>query len=67
MKKLYIINTEDNSILDSTNNLKNNWGCSSTQIINRKAYEAEDNPTAIVLSDLVDLIDVTDKRIYLVE
>ncbi len=67
MKKLYIIDTVDNTILDKIENLKNNWGCDSVQILVRAVYEAEDNPTATQLSDLIDPIDVTSKRIYLVE
>lgn len=67
MKKLYIIDTDTNAILDRTENLKNNWGCGQENYSTRKVYEAEEVLNAIQFSDLVDPVDVSDKRIYLVE
>lgn len=43
------------------------WGVTEEQLPNRKAYEAEDNQTATNFTDLVNPVDVTSKRIYLVE
>ena len=65
---IYLIDTNNNNnILDSFKNSKIKFGCDATQILERKIYEAIDNPTATQLSDLTDPIDVTSKRIYLVE